>query len=344
MAFAPYYAVSRANSRARKTTSAVRYKVKPKTGAKMKRKIPVGMMVDAAVSGYRYLRTRRMKKKRLSTKIAPSGAGSTTSYYTSGKKTMPKVMYDMFKTNRVYNTADLASFRLDNNLYGRQFVGVRQFYNAINFEQDLNRAVGIQTTDQRQTSSLYYSDFNMVSTFTNMEMTTSYLDIYEIEPRFHLPLAVDPLTWWESGLISEGVSSGAASQVYEKPFTSRLFCLYFKVLKIISIELSPGQSHKHTATYHVNKRVDGAILRTYNALRDVTKYQMYVASGTPINDATQNTLVSTSTVAIDVVTRTSYKYIKDVVVRDSYVTTNSLGAITTANIINDVSIKPDSEA
>jgi len=95
--------------------------------------------------------------------------------------------------------------------------------------------------------------------------------------------------------FSEGAQVNAVNFVYETPFKSRLFCLYYKVKKIIKIELSPGQSHKHKATYHINKRVDGAVLRTYDILRDVTKFQMYVVSGTPINDATDTTLVSTST-------------------------------------------------
>jgi len=44
------------------------------------------------------------------------------SYYTAGtKKTMPKMMRDMFKTNRVYDTSALSSFRIDSNVYGRQF-------------------------------------------------------------------------------------------------------------------------------------------------------------------------------------------------------------------------------
>jgi len=102
------------------------------------------------------------------------------------------------------------------------------------------------------------------------------------------------------------------------------FVFITKFKKIIKIELSPGQSHKHKATYHINKRVDGAVLRTYDILRDVTKFQMYVVSGTPINDATDTTLVSTSTIAMDVVNRLSYKNIRDVVIRDSYVSTTAL--------------------
>jgi len=61
-----------------------------------------------------------MRKKRLGVKITPTAAGSTMSYYTAGTKTMPKMMRDMFKTNRVYDTSALSSFRIDSNVYGRQ--------------------------------------------------------------------------------------------------------------------------------------------------------------------------------------------------------------------------------
>jgi len=134
------------------------------------------------------------------------------------------MMRDMFKTNRVYDTSALSSFRIDSNVYGRQFTGVRQLYSAANFNTDVIRAVTpAPTFDQIETSSLFYSDFELITTFTNMEMTTSYLDIYEIEPRFHIPAGNDPATLWDAGLFSEGAQVNAVNFVYETPFKSRLF-------------------------------------------------------------------------------------------------------------------------
>jgi len=123
--------------------------------------------IEVAGAGYRYLRTRRMRKKRLGVKITPTAAGSTMSYYTAVQKTMPKMMRDMFKTNRVYDTSALSSFRIDSNVYGRQFTGVRQLYSAANFNTDVIRAVTpAPTFDQIETSSLFYSDFELITTFT----------------------------------------------------------------------------------------------------------------------------------------------------------------------------------
>lgn len=328
-------------------------KYKPKAAVKARSKssmrgvlskIPPSAVITGGYRAYRYLRTR--KYKTALTRKVPTAAGSTMSYYTCGSKTMPKLMRDLFKSNQVFETSALSSFRIDSNVYGRQFTGVRQLYSTATFNTDVTRASAPvnPTFNQIAASALYYSTMELLTTFTNMEMTTSYLDIYEIEPRFHIAAGSDPATLWESGLAYEGAASGSIDYVYETPFKSRTFCLFYKVKKIIKIELSPGQSHKHKATYHVNKRVDGAILEYYDIMRDMTKFQMYVVSGTPVNDATNNQLVSTSTVAMDVVNRLTYKYVRDAVIRDSYITTTALGPITTANVINDVTIKTDGEA
>jgi len=122
-----------------KMVGTAKYKTRPKTGTKRRMKFPVGAAIEVAGAGYRYLRTRRMRKKRLGVKITPTAAGSTMSYYTAGTKTMPKMMRDMFKTNRVYDTSALSSFRIDSNVYGRQFTGVRQLYSAANFNTDVIR-------------------------------------------------------------------------------------------------------------------------------------------------------------------------------------------------------------
>jgi len=51
-----------------------KYKTRPKTGTKRRMKFPVGAAIEVAGAGYRYLRTRRMRKKRLGVKITPTAA------------------------------------------------------------------------------------------------------------------------------------------------------------------------------------------------------------------------------------------------------------------------------
>jgi len=75
-----------------------------------------------------------------------------------------------------------------------------------------------KTRPKTGTRRYFIQIFELITTFTNMEMTTSYLDIYEIEPRFHIPAGNDPATLWDAGLFSEGAQVNAVNFVYETPF------------------------------------------------------------------------------------------------------------------------------
>jgi len=78
MAFVPSYGYARAVTRGtrnsarayqRKMVGTAKYKTRPKTGTKRRMKFPVGAAIEVAGAGYRYLRTRRMRKKRLGVKL-----------------------------------------------------------------------------------------------------------------------------------------------------------------------------------------------------------------------------------------------------------------------------------
>jgi len=129
---------------------------------------------------------------------------------------------------------------------------------------------------------------------------------------------------------------------FTKHLLNQDFCLYYKVKKIIKIELSPGQSHKHKATYHINKRVTCSVKNLRHSKR-CNKIPNVRSIWYANQRCDRYHISDTSTIAMDVVNRLSYKYIRDVVIRDSYVSTTALGQITTANIISDSSIKPDAE-
>jgi len=65
-----------------------------------------------------------------------------------------------------------------------------------------------------------------------MEMTTSYLDIYEIEPRSTYRRQ-RPGNIVDAGLFSEGAQVNAVNFVYETPFKSRLFVFITKLKKLL---------------------------------------------------------------------------------------------------------------
>lgn len=314
----------------RPTTSAARYF---RTGAR------IGLAASM-------IRKYRVKRKLKLTKRIPQGAGSTFSSFTRGAKKMRSQYYAMWKNNQKYTVTNLNSTRLSQSAYGKQGISSYQIMGSTTFSDDLTRFASGGTPTTLPAASLLYGSLNIVSTFTNVELTTCYVDIYELSPRFHIPSSsYTPAAAWTAGLLSEtGVVSGYQNDPYEKPFRSRLFCHFYKVDKIIRFELAPGESHKHTSTYNINKMIHGSLVNAFTYVKDYSTFQMYVVSGTPINDTTNTSLVSTSTITVDIVHNSSYTVTKPANIYDQTVSTNSLNNIVKANVVTDTTIQADASA
>lgn len=329
--------------------------------AKVSRRRPSGPPVPFRMPSWpttsgraRYSRTYKYKSPAYSRKVVShAGNGSTKTSYTSGTKRMSRDMYNLFKNNQEYIIGQLSSQRIDSNSYGRQFVGELGIFNAYSSYTDmLSKAMPTAPTlNERYTSTVHVGTINATSTFTNQEATTSYLTIYEIEPRFHMPSSFSPTLFWQIGLQRQtDTTTDFYTYVYEKPFKSHQFCCYFKVTKSFDIELAAGQSHKHESTYHINKALHGCIptSASVNALmRGFTKFQLYVASGTPINDSNVSLVgnVSTSTIAIDVVNNINYNFTYAPALRAKYSMSDGMAAIVnTPNVITQVQRIVDTEA
>lgn len=318
-------------------------------GTMTRRKQPTSMIPYLPMPARpRIPQTYRIRRGSLTIRNTASG-GSTFSSFTHGKKRMSKPLYNLFKNNQDWNISSLTSTRIDNNNYGRQSVSEFPTLTSVNFQDDLARPIGsVPTVARLSTSSLYYGTVEMITTFTNQELTTCYLSIYDIKPRFNISNALEsPLYLWDIGLQYQGDDTGTRDthlDVYEKPFRSEMFTNYYNVLNVQRVELSPGSTHKHTVRYHLNAKMLGYKFVSFDYVRNYTNWQMYVASGTPVNDATTLTSVSTSTIALDVVRKVTYNYTISNQARTQSISTTALGAIASANIITDTTIKPDSEA
>lgn len=347
----------RTRAKSARTTSPARYKAtaykggtrRYRTGTKAGsiRVTPSGAI---ALAGGLYNAYRRYKKSggALTRKIAV-GNGSTKSSYTCGSSRMPKDVWNMFQQNQKFTYSTVGAQRLTSTVYGAQVVDYAVFAPATLWSSDLGRAIGggPPTNSQVSTSTLCYGTMKVTTTYTNVELTTSYLNIYEMEPRFHLGAAAnqDPVALWNLGLNYECETTGIvySSFIYSSPFKSHRFVDYMKVKKIFSIELPAGGSHTHVSHYHLNRKLRGSIPLSYGGIRDFTKYQMYIASGTPLNDSLSN--VSTSTIAIDVVTRREHDFTYDATYREKALFESGLSTITgSVNVISDASKQADTNA
>ena len=115
------------------------------------------------------------------------------------------------------------------------------------------------------------------------------------------------------------------------------FTYMYSIHKKFTIELGQGQSHRHTATYHVQKRYNEAyydLLGGSRQLPQVTKWLLIIASGAPLNDSTTKTNVSTSTVALDVVRKERCKFLYTQPAYTTYTFVSSLPSITTGNVMD----------
>lgn len=339
-------------SRFKNTTARARYQT-----AKPKAVNPYAMVKSKGASIVKYvgrgssqvtMRLKRTRRKtvRLTYRV-PQGIGSTFSSFSHGTKLMSRNIYNYWKTNQKFSISHTSSIKISNTNYGQQAIYEMIGLTNNDFNDDMTR-IGITDSYARTSSSMIYGKVTDVITYTNVELTTTYLHIYEIVPRRDLMGTSNTMALtWSTGLNEEtGGTTGTTIQQYpyEKPFRSKRFCLNYLVKKIIQIELAPGESHKHTSTYYINRVVHSQITSTYGYSKNFTNMRLHIASGTPINDSTNKTFVSTSTVSLDVVLNRQYAYGIDSRPRTQTFADNSLNTITAAKVITDTSAVADTNA
>lgn len=278
----------------------------------------------------RYSRTRKMTYN-----VPKSGAGSTFSKLTFGSSRVPKHLYSLIKNNQSYIYEYLLS-RREVSAFGKQSVHTSTLNDQASIQQMFVTIPQLPAIGQYQTGKFILQTVTSKMTFTNQDLATSYVQIYSIVPRFHIqPGAFDPISCWDRGLEQQQVIISANDQyrdVYAKPFSSHNFTLYYKVDKVTTFELQQGQSHCHETTYNINREVYGELVNSHASLRDITKINMIVIAGTPINDLTTKTNVSSSSCAVDIVEfiKKEYTYAASQRVIRTY--SNVLPAIATAEI------------
>jgi len=139
---------------------------------------------------------------------------------------------DLFKNNQEWIVNGLSSSKLSAAAYGRQALQYSSQYVGTNFFGDINLATGSAVTSQvANGSELYYGTSKVTTTFTNSEYTTSYVSIYEIEPRFHMTLesTFGPTTLWKQGIEDMyGGTVNPQTGVYNVPFESPMFVHFYK--------------------------------------------------------------------------------------------------------------------
>lgn len=285
--------------------------------------------------GYRPFPTGSMTMNRLAypvQTVRPAGGnGSTfTRYNVWTPGAHPKIKF-IRKTAQEQFYQNVMSRRMSNANYGQQALDA--FY--VGRVSELH-TMATTALNYNATTDIFIDTITVDTEITNQSKSTTYLDLYEITPRFSFESAYDPVNVISSGSTAEGVSTGAVS-LGLRPTMIKKFTYMYSIHKKFTIELGQGQSHRHTATYHVQKRYNEAyydLLGGSRQLPQVTKWLLIIASGAPLNDSTTKTNVSTSTVALDIVRKERYKFLYTQPAYTTYTFVSSLPAITTGNVMD----------
>lgn len=326
-------------------------RVSPATFRAPKRNTPAGGMNfrggglakgGALALKYAPIAYRWIKRRKLAKSILPTGAGSTFSSFSIGRKRLPRELYDVFKRNQIFTYSLISTDKLSTTAYGLQASGYQAFNLGAQWNDDLDRATGgSASVATRSISKVYYGTCKATTTFTNQELTTTYLTLYEMVPRFPITsVNYFPIVSWDTGLDEECGTSGVSysAMPFSSPFKSHRFVDYHKVLKIIRLELAPGESHQHVSTYRINRGFRGTTTSSslgFVARPGFTHFLMYTAAGQPLNDSTTKTLISTSSITVDIVCRREYDFANDPYYREKGQYENTLGTITAAKVISD---------
>ena len=143
-----------------------------------------------------------------------------------------------------------------------------------------------------------------------------------------------PSEKWNNGVTDEGNATNDTLPG-TLPFNSREFTQFYKVLKVTSGLLSPGQCHTHKFKFNPFKSIWDQISQNSYVMKGLTHYQMLVIHGIPANDDTTDTLVGIGSAKVNVVVSKTYKYTYVDNPQAAIKQLDQQGTITTESIINE---------
>lgn len=286
-----------------------------KGGASNSRRIAVqaGARVATALARGAFRRWRRytankkaQRRRQLNKNIMPVGTGASQSFHRVSYK--PKLSSKVLKELtpiRCYVETSAETMRT--LAYGVQkATGVAQFpCSTIG-----NYFTNLVDSSGSNTQRIFLRSIEQEYMISNASSANVFLKIYECTARQDITAnsgspVLNIVQWNPAGAFDQGVydvnTGMSAMTLGTTPFQSQFFTNIWKVDKIYNIELGAGRSHKHLSKYSPNRLIDESRSSRNSILKGVTRSIMILAFGSPINDTTDNTKVSTSLIALNIV-------------------------------------------
>lgn len=162
-----------------------------------------------------------------------------------------------------------------------------------------------------QSAKTVLESCHSVGMITNQENVNARISLYDVICKKDTDATVsNPYDAVSTGYNDIG---GGASTDFTilgvTPFSIPRFVEYFKILQTTEVVLSPGQCHVHKVHYAPNSLFSKtrAARIAGSGIGGLTMYTLVRVHGTPINDQTTESQVSTSAIALSVTQHEEYK-------------------------------------
>lgn len=147
---------------------------------------------------------------------------------------------------------------------------------------------------------------------TNQTNDVVHLTLYECVARkdTYNGNYYNPGVAWSQGTFDQG-NTTAYLMVGSNPFQTPAFTKFYRVERVIDINLHTGGHHVHrskSTMNHLMNYEEYQAATSSGTIRGVSRFTLPVIHGYPSNDSTTHSQISTTAVAIDMVWKKQYQY------------------------------------
>lgn len=244
----------------------------------------------------------RIRNYKLDVSVKPVGTGSSYSYY--------KYTRTPDRGSRIVKTQQAPLYSVYNSGTRMTSAQGQQGYVSLTVMTALQLHQLYLETSANQDGQFWVGSARCKWMFQNQSEANTFLTIYEIATR--RDSIAGPTNAFSTGMASiQGGVSSTADDIGATPFMTTRFTENFRIMKKYNVELAQGRTHIHTAYYNMHKNYRDSIYQMDGpddvVLGGWTRGLFVIAHGSPYNSAAVKTNVSTTPVAIDIVSNIAFK-------------------------------------
>lgn len=149
-------------------------------------------------------------------------------------------------------------------------------------------------------------------TLRNQTNCNARVSIYDLLTSSSAPSsALDtPLEVWEKGLADYG-GTFTPITIGATPFKSPEFRRQFKIHKVTTLSMEPGQQHEHTVYHKYNRLIDSNQFDNWTttlSIKGLTRWTMFVFHGSLVHESASSNVVTYAPVTLDYAVHREYSY------------------------------------